>query len=166
MLDEIKFIQNIGRFETAQNIKATFKQCTLIFGENGWGKSTLADIFRSLTTNNPCILVGRKTLTPLLGLKPFFVSVPGSPTFQMVHGQDHGPAWPSMIPRLSMTTCVRAIWCPLSISRNNSVSSLEKKESNSFDDWSSSRERTGTTTMPSQPLKQSLTAFIGPSPLR
>lgn len=36
--------------------------CTLIFGENGWGKSTLADLWRSLATNNPAILIGRKTL--------------------------------------------------------------------------------------------------------
>jgi wobble nucleotide-excising tRNase len=63
MLDEIRFIQNLGRFETARNNHATLGPCTLIFGENGWGKSTLADILRSLTTNNPAILVGRKTLT-------------------------------------------------------------------------------------------------------
>jgi wobble nucleotide-excising tRNase len=63
MLREIKFIQNIGRFETAKPTHdANFGPCTLIFGENGWGKSTLADILRSLTTNNPAILAGRKTL--------------------------------------------------------------------------------------------------------
>lgn len=32
------------------------------FGENGWGKSTLADLLRSLTSNNPDIVIGRKTL--------------------------------------------------------------------------------------------------------
>lgn len=69
MLEEIRFIQNIGRFETAKNNNATFKQCTLMFGENGWGKSTLADIFRSLTTTNPAILVGRKTLTATVASK-------------------------------------------------------------------------------------------------
>ena len=63
MLDEIRFIQNLGRFETARNNHAILGPCTLIFGENGWGKSTLADILRSLTTNNPAILIGRKTLT-------------------------------------------------------------------------------------------------------
>ena len=63
MLKEVKFIQNIGRFETARPTHdATFGRCTIIFGENGWGKSTLADILRSLTTNNPAILAGRKTL--------------------------------------------------------------------------------------------------------
>src|SRR3546814_11686023 len=63
MLKEVKFIQSVGLFETAKPTHdATFGRCTLVFGENGWGKSTLADILRSLTTNNPAILAGRKTL--------------------------------------------------------------------------------------------------------
>ena len=63
-LKEIKYIQNIGRFEKCQSVAdATFGVCTLVFGENGWGKSTLADLLRSLTTNNPDIVIGRKTLT-------------------------------------------------------------------------------------------------------
>ena len=63
MLTEIRYIQNIGRFEKAiPTANAGFGHCTLVFGENGWGKSTLADILRSLATDNPAIVVGRKTL--------------------------------------------------------------------------------------------------------
>lgn len=63
MLQEIRFIQSIGRFEEAKPLQNTrFGRCTLIFGENGWGKSTVADILRSLSTNNPSILAGRATL--------------------------------------------------------------------------------------------------------
>ncbi len=62
-LREVKYIQNIGRFERGQSVSgATFGPCSLVFGENGWGKSTLADLLRSLTTNNPDIVIGRKTL--------------------------------------------------------------------------------------------------------
>ena len=62
-LKEVKHIRNIGCFENGQSVAdATFGPCTLVFGENGWGKSTLADLLRSLTTNNPDILIGRKTL--------------------------------------------------------------------------------------------------------
>ncbi len=62
-LREIKYVQNIGCFEKGQSVAdATFGPCTLVFGENGWGKSTLADLLRSLTMNNPDILIGRKTL--------------------------------------------------------------------------------------------------------
>ena len=63
VLKEVQYIQNIGRFEKGQSVaSATFGPCTLVFGENGWGKSTLADLLRSLTTNNPDIVIGRKTL--------------------------------------------------------------------------------------------------------
>ena len=62
-LHQVKYVQNIGRFERGQSVAdATFGPCTLVFGENGWGKSTLADLLRSLTTNNPDIVIGRKTL--------------------------------------------------------------------------------------------------------
>ena len=62
-LKEVKYVQNIGRFETGKSVAdATFGPCTLVFGENGWGKSTLADLLRSMTTNNPDIVRGRKTL--------------------------------------------------------------------------------------------------------
>ncbi len=63
MLQEFKYVQNIGRFAQAQSVAhAAFGKCTLVFGENGWGKSTLADILRSLTTGVPEIIIGRKTL--------------------------------------------------------------------------------------------------------
>lgn len=63
MLQELKYVQNIGRFAQAQSVAhAVFGKCTLVFGENGWGKSTLADILRSLTTGIPEIIIGRTTL--------------------------------------------------------------------------------------------------------
>lgn len=62
-LKEIKYVQNIGRFEKGQSISgAALGSCTLVFGENGWGKSTIADMLRSLSMNDPGILIGRKTL--------------------------------------------------------------------------------------------------------
>ena len=62
-LIEFKYIRNVGCFDTGKSVAgATFGACTLVFGENGWGKSTLADLLRSLTTNNPGIVIGRKRL--------------------------------------------------------------------------------------------------------
>lgn len=63
MLKKINVIENVGRFVKAlptQNVR--FEKCTLVFGENGWGKSTIADILRSLSRGDPEIIVGRKTL--------------------------------------------------------------------------------------------------------
>ncbi len=63
MLQKITVIENVGRFEKAlptQNVR--FEKCTLLFGENGWGKSTIADILRSLSRRDSEIIIGRKTL--------------------------------------------------------------------------------------------------------
>ncbi len=62
-LQKIIDLQKVGRFEkqTAPG-SLRFSQVALIFGENGWGKSTLADILRSLTRNHPDIIIGRQTL--------------------------------------------------------------------------------------------------------
>lgn len=62
-LQKILDIQNVGRFEKLSAPSSLrFSQVTLIFGENGWGKSTLADVLRSLTRGQPAIIRGRKTL--------------------------------------------------------------------------------------------------------
>ena len=62
-LTKVVSITNIGRF---QNYKAvgdvTLKQSTLIFAENGRGKSTLCAILRSLQSNDPAHILGRTTL--------------------------------------------------------------------------------------------------------
>lgn len=62
-LQKIIDIQKVGRFEklTAPS-SLRFSQVTLFFGENGWGKSTLADILRSLTRDQADIIRGRETL--------------------------------------------------------------------------------------------------------
>ena len=63
MLKEIKFIQNVGRFAKAQPTQSsTYKRCVLVFGENGWGKSTISEILRSVSVSDPAPLIGRKTL--------------------------------------------------------------------------------------------------------
>ncbi len=63
LLQKIIDIQKVGRFEKLSVPGSLrFTQVSLFFGENGWGKSTLADILRSLTLNQPDIIRGRETL--------------------------------------------------------------------------------------------------------
>lgn len=64
-LQKIIDIQKVGRFEKLDTkaLKTNFSKVVLVFGENGWGKSTLADILRSLSTSKPEIIKGRETLS-------------------------------------------------------------------------------------------------------
>jgi wobble nucleotide-excising tRNase len=63
MIKKIIAVRNIGRLEecNAQG-DVLFRKLTLLFAENGRGKTTLTDILRSLTTGNGDLVLGRQTL--------------------------------------------------------------------------------------------------------
>jgi wobble nucleotide-excising tRNase len=63
MLQRIISIKSVGRFKNCAALgDVTFRRFTLIFAENGRGKTTLCAILRSLFTNTPALIIGRKTL--------------------------------------------------------------------------------------------------------
>lgn len=62
MLSKILEVQKVGRFERLEASRVAFTRVMLVFGENGWGKSTLADLLRSVTTGAAEIVGGRETL--------------------------------------------------------------------------------------------------------
>ncbi len=63
MLEKILKVSHVGRFQYLQvNTKAVFPRCTLVFGENGWGKSTLADVMRAVGSQDGAPVMGRQTL--------------------------------------------------------------------------------------------------------
>ena len=63
MLQRIISIKNVGRFRNcAAAGDVTFGRITLVFAENGRGKTTLCAILRSLFSNTPAIVLGRSTL--------------------------------------------------------------------------------------------------------
>ena len=62
MLTKILEIQKVGRFERLDASRVSFTRAMLVFGENGWGKSTLADLLRSVATRSAAIVGGRETL--------------------------------------------------------------------------------------------------------
>lgn len=63
MLQRIVSIKNVGRFKNCAAVgDVTLNRFTLIFAENGRGKTTLCSILRSLSTNTPALILGRKTL--------------------------------------------------------------------------------------------------------
>jgi len=62
-IKQVRHIGSVGRFRNCAAVgDVTFKKFTLLFGENGRGKTTLCSILRSLQTNDPDIIAGRKTL--------------------------------------------------------------------------------------------------------
>lgn len=60
---KIDHIGAVGRFRSYKaHGDVTFKKYTLVFGENGRGKTTFCSIMRSMQLNDPAILAGRSTL--------------------------------------------------------------------------------------------------------
>lgn len=56
-------IKNVGKFRSsAATPNPQLKPVTLISGANGYGKTTLCSVLRSLATNEPALINGRRTL--------------------------------------------------------------------------------------------------------
>jgi wobble nucleotide-excising tRNase len=62
MLDRIEEIQGIGLLHDANGKPFKWQKATLLYADNGRGKSTLATILRSLGANDPSPILERKTI--------------------------------------------------------------------------------------------------------
>ncbi len=60
MIKHIQKISNVGPFDNVSSVP--FSAMTLIYAENGRGKTTLANILRSLSVNEPSLITERKRL--------------------------------------------------------------------------------------------------------
>ena len=60
MIDSFKCIKNLGQFKAVHDVKLA--KNTLIFGENGRGKTMLSEALRSLATGQPDLVAGRARL--------------------------------------------------------------------------------------------------------
>src|SRR5262249_12310985 len=62
-IKKIVKLKNIGRFANlAAKGDVQFKRLTVIYGPNGYGKTTLAGVLRSLATGDPAYVTERATL--------------------------------------------------------------------------------------------------------
>jgi wobble nucleotide-excising tRNase len=96
MLQKIIAIKNVGRFRNcAASGDVTFRRFTLIFAENGRGKTTLCAILRSLLTNTPAFIIGRRTLGEI-----------ATPEVQLLVGTDNvafrNGAWNALFPDIAI----------------------------------------------------------------
>ena len=62
MLERISQVQGIGLLHDANGKSHPLRKATLIYGDNGRGKSTLATILRSLSIGDASLIAARKTL--------------------------------------------------------------------------------------------------------
>lgn len=63
MLQKVVHIKGVGRFKNCIAAgDVSLRRFSLVFAENGRGKTTLCAILRSLLTNNPALILGRRTL--------------------------------------------------------------------------------------------------------
>ncbi|MBI3372699.1 MAG: AAA family ATPase [Betaproteobacteria bacterium] len=62
MLERIAEIQGIGLLHQANGKPCTCQKATLVYADNGRGKSTLATIFRSASSGNAALIAGFKTV--------------------------------------------------------------------------------------------------------
>ena len=63
MLQKIIHIKNVGRFlNSSMGGNTTLAKHNLIYGANGYGKTTICSILRSLKNNDAVYVLGRKTL--------------------------------------------------------------------------------------------------------
>lgn len=60
MINKVERLVSIGKYRNYNAAgQVNFKKLTLIYGDNGGGKTTLTSVFRSLTTNNPELIRSR-----------------------------------------------------------------------------------------------------------
>ena len=69
MLERISEIQGVGLLHQANGKPFTCKSATLIYADNGRGKSTLATVLRSAATGNPLLINCCKTIDGTLPIK-------------------------------------------------------------------------------------------------
>lgn len=62
MLERIQRVKGIGLLHNADGRHHSLKRATLVYADNGVGKSTLASIFRSCASNDPDLIRRRKTI--------------------------------------------------------------------------------------------------------
>lgn len=83
MIEKIISVNNVGRFANcAAAGDVTFRQYTLVFAENGRGKTTLCATLRSLSTGNPAFILGRKTLGSMQAPEVQILTSNGVATFR------------------------------------------------------------------------------------
>lgn len=65
MINRFRLLRNIGRFDNVTVTAHVFQRLTLIYADNGQGKTTLSALLRSLALNRPDLILERHRLAAL-----------------------------------------------------------------------------------------------------
>lgn len=96
MVDRIQLVRNIGQFDNVSPSQQTvFSKISVLYAENGRGKTTLANILRSLGTNNSKFIDERHRLGATHS--PHVVIQSNNTTFTYQNG-----AWQSHLPEIAV----------------------------------------------------------------
>ena len=99
MIEAIRFLRNIGKFDSySADADLLLLPLSLIYAENGRGKTTLAGVFRSLATGDPIPILGRHRLGAQ-NSPHVVVRCAGEPAFDAIF-QDG--AWTHTLPNMGV----------------------------------------------------------------
>lgn len=97
MVERIQLVRNVGQFDSVNaGAQLPLSKLTLIYAENGRGKTTLAAILRSLGTNDPVLITERQRLATAHPPQ-IVITIAGAPNAVFQNG-----TWSTHLPRMAV----------------------------------------------------------------
>jgi wobble nucleotide-excising tRNase len=97
MISAFRLLRNIGQFDSVAPAGHTFQRLTLVYAENGRGKTTLSAVLRSLATNRPDLILERHRLAASNPPEAIIDCIGGPPLAMFQNG-----AWNRYLPTLTI----------------------------------------------------------------
>lgn len=97
MIYSLRILRNIGQFDNVGAGRHAFQRLTLIYAENGRGKTTLSAILRSLAENRPELILERHRLAAVQPPEAIVDCTGGPPVAMFQNG-----AWNRSLPTLAI----------------------------------------------------------------
>lgn len=100
MINKIERLVSIGKYRNYQTAGiVNFKKLTLLYGDNGGGKTTLTSVIRSLTNNDPEIIRSRKSTNAIEQQAAQISYSNGTITHYTFH---HANGWTAQLPNVEI----------------------------------------------------------------
>jgi wobble nucleotide-excising tRNase len=97
MINGLRLLRNVGQFDSIAAAAHVFKKLTLVYAENGRGKTTLSALLRCLATNRPDLILERQRLAAVHPPEVIIDCTGGPPPAMFQNG-----AWNRHVPTLAI----------------------------------------------------------------